>query len=57
VRIIRTATDMRQDAGERSGEPLQADALVVFGITGDLAKKQTLRALYRLEARHRLAPR
>jgi glucose-6-phosphate 1-dehydrogenase len=32
-----------------------ADALVVFGITGDLARKQTLRALYRLEARHRLA--
>jgi glucose-6-phosphate 1-dehydrogenase len=28
-----------------------ADALVVFGITGDLAKKQTLRSLYRLEAR------
>jgi glucose-6-phosphate 1-dehydrogenase len=27
-----------------------ADALVVFGITGDLARKQTLRALYRLEA-------
>ncbi len=28
-----------------------ADALVVFGITGDLARKMTLRALYRLEAR------
>jgi glucose-6-phosphate 1-dehydrogenase len=28
-----------------------ADALVVFGITGDLAKKMTLRSLYRLEAR------
>ena len=28
-----------------------ADALVIFGITGDLAKKQTLRSLYRLEAR------
>jgi glucose-6-phosphate 1-dehydrogenase len=27
------------------------DALVVFGITGDLAKKQTFRALYRLERR------
>jgi glucose-6-phosphate 1-dehydrogenase len=34
-----------------------ADVLVVFGITGDLAKKQTLRALYRLEARHHLARR
>ena len=33
----------------------KADALVVFGITGDLAKKQTLLALYRLEAHHGLA--
>jgi glucose-6-phosphate 1-dehydrogenase len=32
-----------------------ADVLVIFGITGDLAKKQTLRALYRLEYRRRLA--
>jgi glucose-6-phosphate 1-dehydrogenase len=29
----------------------EGDALVVFGITGDLAKKMTFRALYRLEAR------
>src|SRR5436305_15142973 len=28
-----------------------AGALVVFGITGDLAKKMTLRSLYRLELR------
>ena len=28
-----------------------ADALVVFGITGDLAKKMTFQALYRLEGR------
>jgi glucose-6-phosphate 1-dehydrogenase len=28
-----------------------ADALVVFGITGDLAKKMTFRSLYRLERR------
>jgi glucose-6-phosphate 1-dehydrogenase len=34
-----------------------ADALVIFGITGDLARKQTFRALYRLEARRRLACR
>ena len=27
------------------------DALVVFGITGDLARKMTLRSLYRLDAR------
>ena len=31
-----------------------ADALVVFGITGDLARKQTLRSLYRLERRRQL---
>src|ERR1700734_1174530 len=31
-----------------------ADALVVFGITGDLAKKMTLRSLYRLERRKHL---
>ncbi|MBV9915188.1 MAG: glucose-6-phosphate dehydrogenase [Solirubrobacterales bacterium] len=31
--------------------PNQADALVVFGITGDLARKMTLRSLYRLERR------
>jgi glucose-6-phosphate 1-dehydrogenase len=29
----------------------KADVLVVFGITGDLAKKMTFRSLYRLEAR------
>src|SRR5438270_8291209 len=28
-----------------------ADALVVFGITGDLARKMTFRSLYRLEQR------
>jgi glucose-6-phosphate 1-dehydrogenase len=31
-----------------------ADVLVIFGITGDLAKKMTFRALYRLERRHLL---
>ena len=29
----------------------QADVLVIFGITGDLARKMTFRALYRLERR------
>ena len=29
----------------------EADALVVFGVTGDLARKQTFRSLYRLERR------
>ena len=28
-----------------------ADTLVIFGITGDLAKKMTFQALYRLERR------
>ena len=32
-----------------------ADVLTIFGITGDLAKKMTFRALYRLEARERLS--
>lgn len=34
-----------------SAHAKQANALVVFGITGDLAKKMTLRSLYRLELR------
>src|SRR5258708_37490420 len=33
------------------------DALVACGITGDIARKQTLRALYRLEANHHLTCR
>jgi glucose-6-phosphate 1-dehydrogenase len=33
------------------------DALVVFGITGDLARKMTLRSLYRLERRNLLTCR
>src|SRR5829696_3256960 len=31
-----------------------ADVLVIFGITGDLAKKMTFRSLYRLERRRQL---
>jgi glucose-6-phosphate 1-dehydrogenase len=31
-----------------------ADVLVIFGITGDLAKKMTFRSLYRMERRHML---
>src|SRR6516165_11726746 len=31
-----------------------ADVLVIFGITGDLAKRQTFRALYRMERRAEL---
>jgi glucose-6-phosphate 1-dehydrogenase len=33
------------------GPQKQADTLVIFGITGDLARKMTLRSLYRLERR------
>ena len=32
-------------------EPQPADALVIFGITGDLARRMTFRSLYRLERR------
>ena len=35
--------------GQASGAPLAADVLVVFGITGDLAKVMTCRSLYRLQ--------
>ncbi|MEZ0364499.1 glucose-6-phosphate dehydrogenase [Mycobacterium sp. pUA109] len=37
---------------EHNGTP--SDLLVIFGITGDLARKMTFRALYRLERRHLL---
>ncbi|MGH2539081.1 MAG: glucose-6-phosphate dehydrogenase [Actinomycetota bacterium] len=37
------------------GAGAQADVLVVFGITGDLAKKMTFVSLYRLERRKQLA--
>src|SRR5207344_509435 len=33
---------------------LPADVLAIFGISGDLAKKMTFRALYRLEERGKL---
>ena len=38
-------------AATTTGEPRPADVLVVFGITGDLAKQMTFRSLYRLECR------
>jgi len=34
--------------------PTEADILVIFGITGDLARKMTFKALYRLEVRKEL---
>jgi glucose-6-phosphate 1-dehydrogenase len=39
-------------AGEKGGG--EADVLVIFGITGDLASKMTFRSLYRLERRRLL---
>ncbi len=36
------------------GQPTTADVLVIFGITGDLARKMTFRSLYRLEQRRLL---
>jgi glucose-6-phosphate 1-dehydrogenase len=44
---------MAKGAARRNGEAA-ADVLAIFGITGDLAKKMTFRALYRLEARGKL---
>ena len=41
----------RAHGHELTPYPDQADALVVFGITGDLARKMTFRSLYRLEKR------
>ena len=38
-------------AAARNGGSQVADVLVVFGITGDLAKVMTFHSLYRLEAR------
>ena len=37
--------------GATAAEPRNADVLVIFGITGDLAKVMTFRSLYRLERR------
>jgi glucose-6-phosphate 1-dehydrogenase len=40
---------MRAGMAENGGGG--ADLLVIFGITGDLARRMTFRALYRLERR------
>src|SRR5436190_23184512 len=37
-----------------AGRARAGDALVIFGITGDLARKMTFRSLYRLEERELL---
>src|SRR3954465_6445276 len=41
-------------AGAATSEQAKGDVLVVFGITGDLAKVMTFRSLYRLEGRGQL---
>src|SRR6185437_4052233 len=45
-----TATRPRA-SGTAAAKPQPADVLVIFGITGDLAKVMTFRSLYRLERR------
>jgi glucose-6-phosphate 1-dehydrogenase len=40
-----------RNRGEDSGKPATGDVLVIFGITGDLAKVMTFHSLYRLEKR------
>src|SRR5215216_1342822 len=52
MRTMATGATSRTGEGEHdSGAPPSADVLVIFGITGDLAKVMTFRSLYRLEAR------
>src|SRR5438876_7150296 len=47
-----TATTLPEPAtAPGSHDAAPADALVIFGITGDLAKVMTFHSLYRLEAR------
>src|ERR1044072_2428849 len=46
-----TATATRAAAAPATGGRGTADVLVVFGITGDLARVMTFRSLYRLERR------
>lgn len=43
------------DTGSAGGAADMADVLVIFGITGDLARKKTFRALYLLEQRELLS--
>jgi len=50
--LVSTLPDMSAKKDAEAGEA--TDALVIFGITGDLARKMTFRALYRLERRKKL---
>jgi glucose-6-phosphate 1-dehydrogenase len=50
-----SATQAPQAIGTKTdADPLPADVLVIFGITGDLAKVMTFHSLYRLEQRRLL---
>src|ERR1700685_990766 len=42
-------TDRASDPGPGASSAAAADVLVIFGLTGDLAKVMTFRSLYRLE--------
>jgi glucose-6-phosphate 1-dehydrogenase len=46
-----TMQEPRAATATQDGTPAAADVLVVFGITGDLAKVMTFQSLYRLERR------
>src|SRR5436189_3702658 len=46
-----TKNTPRPAAAESESQEAPADVLVIFGITGDLAKVMTFHSLYRLEAR------
>ena len=48
---VAPSVERASTAAARNGGSQAADVLVVFGITGDLAKVMTFRSLYRLEAR------
>ena len=54
ARILSTGTAHRRRSLVCGRWPTEADILVIFGITGDLAKKMTFQALYRLERRGEL---
>src|SRR4051794_30658591 len=51
VRHMAIAPHLQVSAGKATNGHEPADRLVVFGITGDLAKVMTFRSLYRLEQR------
>ncbi|HEY2311725.1 MAG TPA: glucose-6-phosphate dehydrogenase [Gaiellaceae bacterium] len=46
-----TRTETAAAPAHTAAQPAKGDVLVIFGITGDLAKVMTFRSLYRLEAR------